>query len=80
MLTLFITSTIPPIQMDDDGLERHIQVLFFQIESILLEMKSSWNKPDRAQAYKILRKQLADASAQLSAAQEVYIFRLESMR
>jgi len=66
--------------MDDDGLESHIQLLFFQLESILLEMKDSWNKPDRKQAYEILRTQLQEKKDELSAAQSVYIFRMESMR
>jgi len=80
MLTLFLYSSIAPSKMDDDALGKHISLLFLQMESILLEMKDSWNKPGRASLNETLRAQLSEVAAQLNAAQSVYDFRLNSMR
>lgn len=80
MLTLFITSAIPPAKMDDDNLANHIKLLFLQIKSNLIEMEESWNKPSRESLNEALRAQLIEMAAQLSAAQSVYEFRQTSMR
>jgi len=80
MLTLFSASTIPTSQMDDDALGKHISLLLLQLDSLLIEMKDSWNKPHRASLNEAIRTQLNELAAQLTAAQSVYEFRLNSMR
>jgi hypothetical protein len=80
MRTLFLTSNITPSKLDDDGLEMHIKMLFLRLKSITIEMEESWNKPGRDQLNAMLRAQLNEVSAQLTAAQSVYQFRIDSMR
>ncbi len=80
MHTLFLISSKPPATLDDDELSRRIQLLFLRIESILIEMKSAWNRPNHAEVLRNLRQQLTETAGDLNAATDVWEMRQITMR
>ncbi|RTL03619.1 hypothetical protein EKK58_12555 [Candidatus Dependentiae bacterium] len=74
------TQHIRPNRLTDKELEQHIRRTLLQLESILMEMNHSWNKPKSHAIMATLREQLIETSESLNAATDVWEYRQITMR